>query len=418
MRIGVLTHNYPRFAGDFSGVFVAALCDELARQGDEVTVWAPDDPAYDTDLVSGTSSRERVVLRRYRYAWPRRLQQLGYMRSMQSDMTLRLSNYALSPLLFAAGIWRVFQDARAARPEVLHAHWLLPNGFMAAVVGSLLRIPVVISVPGSDAQVAAANPLFRAMARFALRRAALLTANSAELRDAVLPLGADPKRFDLILYGTDPAALRPSDSGVAELRRRWLQALTWTAPEEPLVVLCVGRMVHKKGFDVLLRALAQPALAQRPVVAVMVGNGDEKAAWQDVARVLGVSGRVHWAGTVPLDAIGQWYNAADLLAMPSISMPADGLNVCVLDAMACGKPVVASTVAGNSLAVVQGETGFLVPEQDATALAEAIAVLAENPPLREWFGAAGRVRLENELGWPPLARRYRAHFARIVGRGS
>ncbi len=261
---------------------------------------------------------------------------------------------------------------------------------MAAVVGRLLHIPVVISVPGSDAQVAAANPLFRAMARFALNEAALLTANSAELRDAVLPLGGDAARFDLILYGTDPNALQPSGDGVVALRRRWLEALGWAGEIEPLIVLCVGRMVHKKGFDVLLRALATPTLADRPVVAIMVGNGDEKAAWQELARTLGVSRRVHWAGTVPLNEIGHWYNAADLLAMPSISKPADGLNVCVLDAMACGKPVVASAVAGNSLAVVQGETGFLVAEQDADALAEAIAVLAENPHLRAAMGAAAR----------------------------
>ncbi len=408
MRIGVLTHNYPRFAGDFSGVFIEALCTELVRQGDAVTVWAPDDPAYTRPDAAP------VTLHRYRYAWPRRLQQLGYMRSMQSDMTLRLRNYALSPMLFAAAIRRVYLDARRTRPHILHAHWLLPNGFVAAVVGRALQIPVVISVPGSDAQVAAANPLFRAMARFALRQASLLTANSAELRDAVIPLGADTARFALILYGTDPNALRPNTAHTADLRRLWLEAIHWQGETDPLIVLCVGRMVHKKGFDVLLRALATPALAARPVVAVMVGNGDEKAAWQEMARGLGVSPRVHWAGTVPLDEIGIWYNAADLLAMPSISKPADGLNVCVLDAMACGKPVVASTVAGNSLAVVQGETGFLVAEQDAAALAEAIAVLAENPQLRAAFGAAGRLRLENELGWPPLARRYRAHFARLA----
>ncbi len=111
MRIGVLTHNYPRFAGDFSGVFIEALCAELARQGDEVIVWAPDDPAY-TRADFGD-----VTLRRYPYAWPRRLQQLGYMRSMQSDMTLRLRNYALSPLLFAAGIWRVDSDALPHAPR-------------------------------------------------------------------------------------------------------------------------------------------------------------------------------------------------------------------------------------------------------------------------------------------------------------
>ena len=141
MRIGVLTHNYPRFPGDFSGTFVESLCAEFARQGQEVTVYAPDDAAY---AGGGAASRAPVRLCRYRYAWPARLQRLGYMRSMQSDLALRLEAYALSPLLFAAGIAAVLRDARRRRPDVLHAHWLLPNGYIAAVVSRRLGIPLVV----------------------------------------------------------------------------------------------------------------------------------------------------------------------------------------------------------------------------------------------------------------------------------
>lgn len=407
MHIGVLTHNYPRFPGDFSGVFVEALCREFVRQGQRVTVWAPHDAAWARPL-DGTP-----CLRLYRYAWPTRLERLGYMRSMQSDLALRLESYALSPLLFASGIATLLRDARRLRPDVLHAHWLLPNGYIAAVASRRLGIPLVVSVPGSDAQVAAANPLFRAMARSVFAQASLLTANSAELRDAVVALGADPARFELIVYGTDPAALRPDSTRNQELRARWRSQLTLPGAD-PFYVLAVGRMAAKKGFDVLLRALAQPVLRARPVAVILVGNGDEKANWWALAQELGIADRVLWAGVVPTSEIGAWYNAADMLAMPSVSRPADGLNVCVLDAMSCARPVVASTVAGNPLAVVQGETGFLVPEQDAQTLAQAIAVLADNPPLCAAMGAAGRTRIENTLGWPPLARRYLAHFARLA----
>ena len=405
MHIGVLTHNYPRFPGDFSGTFVAALCAEFARQQQEVTVWAPYDPAYVRPLGG------EVRVRLYRYAWPDHLHRLGYMRTMQADLALRLEAYALSPLLFAAGIRTVLRDARRLQPAVLHAHWLLPNGFIAAVASRRLGIPLVISVPGSDAQVARQNPLFRSMARFALRQASLLTANSAELRDAVAAIGADLGKFDMIIYGVDPGELRPDPAGVAELRDRL------AIPAGATVVLCVGRMVPKKGFDVLIRALAAAPLQDRAVVAVMVGEGDGKAAWQQLAQKLGVAARLRWVGNVPKDQIGVYYNLGDCLAMPSVSRPADGLNVCVLDAMSCGKPVIASTVAGNPLAVVDGETGFLTPEQEPEALAAAIARLADDGELRQRMGAASRARIEQELGWPHLARRYRRHFERISGAG-
>jgi glycosyltransferase involved in cell wall biosynthesis len=402
MHIGVLTHNYPRFVGDFSGTFIEALCQEFVTQGQEVTVWAPDDAAYARPLD------KPVRLNLYRYAWPRAWQQLGYMRSMQGDLALRLNSYVLSPALFAAGIASVLRQARKVRPDILHAHWVLPNGYIGAVVSKRLGIPLVVSVPGSDAQVAGKNPLFRRMARFAFDQAGLLTANSEALRDAVVALGADPAKFDMIIYGTDPNALRPQRDRVAARRAEL------AIPDEATIFLCVGRMVYKKGFDDLVRALAISPLRESNVVAVMVGQGDQWVEWQALGEQLGVAEKLRWVGTVPKDRIVVDYNLADVLVMPSVSRPADGLNVCVLDAMSCAKPVVATYAAGNALAVVDGVTGCLVPEQEPAVLAAALMRLHENPALRQQMGAAGRARIEDELGWPHLARRYLAHFARLV----
>lgn len=425
MHIGVLTHNYPRYAGDFSGVFVRALCAEFARQDHAVTVWAPYDPAYDPAYAPMPRRADAppepgaIDLRLFRYIWPDKLHRLGYMRSMQSDLALRLEAYALSPLFFGAGIARLLREVARLRPQmrpqVLHAHWALPNGFIAAVVAQRLGIPLVVSIPGSDAQVAGQNPLFRAMARYTFRQASLLTANSEALRDAVVALGADPARFDMIIYGTDPQALTPDPAGTAELRQ------SLNIPVATPVFLCVGRMVAKKGFDVFLRALAHARVAELPAaqrpIGVMVGAGDELANWQQLSRELGIADRVRWAGVVPNDAIGVYYNMADALVMPSVSKPADGLNVCVLDAMSCARPVIGSAVAGNQLAVAHNATGLIVPEADVDALAAALVQLATNPAQRACMGAAGRRRIENELGWPHLARRYVEHFARIANHG-
>jgi len=408
MHIGVLTHNYPRFHGDFSGTFIEALCQELANQGEQVTIWAPYDPAFAKEKLAAPDAGQ-PTLRLYRYAPTDHLHQLGYMRSMQSDLVLRASGYTLGPALMAAGVAKLLRDARRQRPDLLHAHWLLPNGLIGAVASRLLGIPLVISVPGSDAQVANANPVFRAMARFAMRQASLLTANSADLRDGVAALAPTVlTKFDLIIYGTDPNALQPSCAGVTELRT------TLNLPADAFVVLCVGRMVYKKGFDTLLRALAEPPLRARPVFAVMIGEGDQKAAWQELAQALGVTERLRWVGNVPKDQIGVYYNLGDVLVNPAVRKPIDGLNVCVLDAMSCGKPVIGSSVAGNPLAIVDGESGYLVPEGDPAALAGALAKLAAHPALAQQLGRTARERIEQELGWPPLARRYRAHFARLA----
>ena len=212
----------------------------------------------------------------------------------------------------------------------------------------------------------------------------------------------------MIIYGTDPEALKPSAEGVDSLCE------SLDIGPDTVVLLCVGRMVHKKGYDVLLHAMALPELQKRPVIAVMVGDGDQKAEWQALTASLGISDRVRWIGTVPKDEIGHYYNMADILLMPSVSKPADGLNVCVLDAMSCAVPVVGSVAAGNRLAIIDGETGFLVPEQDPATLAAALVPLIDDAELRERMGAAGRHRIETELGWPHLARRYIDHFERLT----
>jgi glycosyltransferase involved in cell wall biosynthesis len=329
---------------------------------------------------------------------------------MRSDLALRFDGYILSPALIASGVISTLGWARRAAPDVLHAHWVLPNGFIGAVVSRLTGIPLVVSVPGSDAQVARSNALFGAMARLAFRQAGLITANSAELRDAVVGVGADRAKFDMIVYGTDPDRMRPSRTGVDELR----QSLGVSAGH--IVVLAVGRMVPKKGFDVLLRAMAEPTLRLRPVVAVLVGEGDEWAAWKALGRSLGIDDRVRWVGSVPSDRISVYYNAAEILAMPAVTEPVDGLNVCVLDAMSCAKPVVGSNVAGNPLAIVEGVTGMIVPERSPAALATALAAVADDPDLRLRMGAAGRRRIDEELGWPALTRRYVAHFESLARR--
>ncbi len=422
MHIGVLTHNYPRFPGDFSGTFVEALCQEFVHQQQQVTIWAPYDAAYQPVA----STQQAIDLRLYRYIWPERLHQLGYMRSMQADLALRSEGYLLGPNMVAAGLSKVLREVRTVRPDILHAHWLLPNGFIGAVVSKLTGIPLVISVPGSDAQIANANPLFRLCARFAMRQASLMTANSADLRDAVAVLEPTVlNKFELIVYGTDPNALKPDPTGVAELRAQLTigpQINTNRKSCEPasvihnsqFAILCVGRMVYKKGFDTFIRALAEPALRDRNVVGIMVGEGDQKAEWQALAAELGVAERLRWVGNIPKTEIGVYYNACDVLINPAVRRPVDGLNVCVLDAMSCGKPVIGSTVAGNPLAIADGETGLLVAEGDPLALAAALAKLADDPALACRMGQVGRQRIEDELGWPPLARDYITHFERLV----
>jgi hypothetical protein len=234
-------------------------------------------------------------------------------------------------------------DAKRLRPDILHAHWLLPNGFMAAVVARRLKIPLAISVPGSDAQVANANPLFRAMARFALRQADLLTANSEELRDAVLAIARQgdketteqgkrkiEKKFEII-YGTDP-----NRSNRSNRRNRITQSpchRVTQSPYCPALSAPLRRSHCHKRASTSVSGNGRAELRQRNVLAVMGAMAIVKDEWQALAA--------NWA--LASVFVGQATPKTEIhllqrLRYPcptSVSKPADGLNVCVLDAMSC-----------------------------------------------------------------------------------
>lgn len=402
LRILELTHNLPRFPGDFSGSFIDALCQALVQLGGEVTVLAPHDRAYLSGMTRAYS------LHTFRYAWPASLQTVGYMRSMVGDLRLRPSSVLVTPALLAAGIKACTRLVRHQRPDVLHAHWLLPNGFIAAVTSRLTGVKLAISLPGSDLLVARSNPLARAFARFSLAQADLVTANSAELQQVAYGLGARREQFDLIIYGVDPSALQPDPASGSALRQELA-----LSPSH-FVVLAVGRLVPKKGFRYLVEAM--PGLLATGVDAylLLVGEGSERQALEQLAAGLRLGRRVRFIGSVPRGRIGAYYNAADVLCMPSVTEPEDGLNVCVVDAMACGRPIVATTVAGNPLVVREGVNGFLVPERRADLLASRLADIAADRDLAARFGAASRKMAEQEFSWRALAGRYLNHFRRLA----
>jgi phosphatidyl-myo-inositol dimannoside synthase len=412
MRILVLTHNYPRFAGDFSGTFIKALSDALCAADNEVIVLTPFDEAFDlpSPQPSPAPHEREVSLITYRYIWPARWHRLGYMRTLEADVQLRGWAVLLSPFLFLFGIFAAWRVARRVRPDIIHAHWVLPNGFIGAVVSRLTKIPLVVSLPGSDVLMAGKNPLLRWMANSAWRTAKLITTNSADLRDEAIRLGAPRDKFDLIIYGVNAQEFVPCADGTHELRQSLGLA------DDDVIVLAVGRMVYKKGFDVLIRALALLHASHPHVKAVLIGDGDLLAEWQTLARAWDVAEHVLFVGRIPHDQIACYYNMCDLLAMPSVTHPADGLNVCVLDAMACAKPIVASRAAGNPLVVADGLNGVRVDENHPDQLAHAIARLADSPGLRAQMGAASRRRIEHEFDWPHLAKRYLRHFHAIVAK--
>jgi glycosyltransferase involved in cell wall biosynthesis len=379
------------------------ICENLQALGHKVTVLTPYTPEFDWKQEDYT-----VNLRTYKYIFPNRLHLLGYGLTLKVDIAFRKQVIFLSPFLFLFCFLSLWRLVRRDRPDILHAHWVLPNGFIGALVARITKVPLAISIPGSDILVSEMNFIFRWMARFAFKTANLITTNSSDLRDSAIKIGAKPEKFKLIIYGVDPGIFRPDDSKTKKLRKKL------GIKDKETVILTVGRLVYKKGFDILIKSIPLVIKDHSDVKVIIVGEGDLKDDLINLACSLGVREYVLFVGNVMRDEISDYYNMADIFAMPSVMRPVDGLNVCVVEAMSCGKPIIGSNVGGNPLVVQNGKNGFLFNEKNSTQLASCIVKLVTSPFLRKKFGERSREMILKEFNWEKLAQRYINAFNKLL----
>lgn len=376
------------------------------RQGDRVTVLVP----HAAGLPPGWEAGGVEVVT-FRYA-PEAAEVLGYGRSLAADVRVRGGAAAVAPLYAAAARRAVARQLRRRRFDLVHAHWIVPNGVAAAAAlrgggsgsGDRARPAMAIGLHGSDVFLAERRGV-RRLARWALGRAGLLTGSSPELVERICALGFPAERSRVIPYGVDTARFSPD----RERRRLWRERLG--IGDDATLLLGVGRMAAKKGFGVLAAALP-PLLGALPGLhVVLAGDGDllpELAAATAPWRA-----RVHLPGAVLRDTLPDLYRAADLFVLPAVHDErgnVDGLPNVILEAMASGLPVIASGISGIPLAVEDGASGLLVPERDAAALGAALLRLLEDAQEARRMGERGRCKAESELTWDLVAARHREGY--------
>jgi glycosyltransferase involved in cell wall biosynthesis len=399
----MVTTSYPRFPGDSVGTFMEPIAKSVAARGHAVHLVAPWHP-----LVARGPREDGVTFHFFKYAPFRSLNIFGYAAAMRADVRLRGAAFVAAPLALAAG-WRAARSvARRYGATMMHGHWVVPGGIMAAMAQP--DLPLVVSLHGSDVFVAETLGPARAAARIAFRRAGAVTACSDDLGRRAVALGATPERLEIIPYGVDVTRFRPDDAARAECRAR-----LGVAPDMPLV-FAAGRLVRKKGFEYLIDAVAQlPAGA--PVVLAIAGEGDLAAELRERARAAGIAERVRFLGNLTQDDVAAHMAAADVAVVASVRDDAgnvDGLPNVALEALASGTPLVTTAAGGIGAVVTHDRDALVVPERDARALASAIAALAADRAHARRLAEAARSLVADRFGWDRTAGRIEAAYDRAL----
>ena len=388
MRVVLVAPGFPTSLDDHHKPFLADHARALAAAGADVTVVCPAHPdAPRRHAVGG------IDVRRVRFA-PRRVEaQVALGESYR--VFAGLSALWVIPMIVMLTMATVRQARRrpgrndrpvdpegvddaaatdgAASGTVIHGHWWFPCGLVAVVAAGLAgrRARSVVQIHGSDAAVTT-NAVHRWLARRVLRRAGAVLTVSDGLRDWAGGLLKRP-------YGLHPPpSAEPSRRSAGPSLHVVSMPVGADRLESPAPapadgpVLAVGRLMAEKGFDVLIEAVALMPPAERPELAV-IGDGPDRTSLEALALRRGVS--TQFVGAVAPSEIGEWYGRARFVCVPSRR---EGFGIVVAEALAAGRPVVATAVGAAPAFITDGSNGRLVPPGDADALSEALAMALQS----------------------------------------
>lgn len=289
--------------------------------------------------------------------------------------------------------WWLGRLFRTWRFDVLHCHGIYPPGYLAALLRAQMNVPVIITSHGGDlhpGSIRVGKPVVRRRVEQGLAAADALIAISRFTRENFLRLCPQARNLVSIPNGVDLAALTEPQPRPAGLD---------AAIEPGKYLLFLGRLANRKGVDVLLRALALLPRAHR-VRLVIAGDGDARNELQSQCARLGLADQVCFLGSIVGPLKAYLLQNAYCTMMPSRTWEA--FPLVVLESYAAGKPVIGTRIAGLEDLIVAGRTGWLVPPDDAVALAQALQQAIDGAGAVRMMGSNAR-QIAERHAWPAVA---------------
>jgi glycogen synthase len=379
VKIALLPSAYAPAVGGVE-VLTGALARQFLARNHEVEVWTARSSG---DTLPHREILDAVEVRRFAFELP------------------RADPRSLSRFL-AAGMETLRQLRAAAtrfQPDVLHVHCFSGNGVYATVLSRLTGIPLIVTLHGEtfmdDNDIFDHSVTLRTSLRLGLRRAAAVTGCSAfTLGDAQQRFGLDMRKAEVIFSGIDVDETTPVP----------------VALPVGHYVLGLGRLVRKKGFDLLLEAFARIASEHPDIDLVIAGEGVEREPLSRRAFGLGLGERVHLPGRLDRAEVAAVMQGADVFVMPSRIEP---FGMVALEAWLAGTPVIATPHGGPPEFIKHGVSGLIADPHDPADLAFALGSLLASPALRERLAEAGREELPR-FGWDVLAEKFQATYMTVT----
>ncbi|NHA16059.1 glycosyltransferase family 4 protein [Thioalkalivibrio sp. XN279] len=385
----MLTSTLPRWEGDSEPRFVLDLARHLSDEID-VEILAPH--------ATGAARREvldGIPVTRFRY-WIPWWQSVAYEGGISWRLKENRWRLFQVPFFMLSLAWHTVRRLRRGPPvDIVHAHWIVPQGLVAVLVRGLAgrRVRVVCTSHGGDL-FGLRGKAWTAIKRWVLRRCDAVTVVSNAMADRVREIAPNVEP-EVIPMGTDLRSL-------------------FTPPEEPRQppfnrLIFVGRLVEKKGVKYLLEAMALVRKTHLDVTLDIVGHGPLRAELEAQARALGLEDCVRFVGAVPHAELPDYYRAADIAVFPFVEAESgdqEGFGLVMVEAMGCGCTVIASELPAVRDVILHEQTGISTPARGAKTLADALTqLLAESDGFPD-IAKRGVAHAQRRFDWSVTAARF------------
>ena len=388
----IVTSTFPRWKNDTDPPFVFELAKRLT-DAFNITVLAPNYPgALAEEAIEG--------LRVYRFRYfLKKFEILAGSEGILPTLKKNKLFYFLVPFFILAEFIALLKLIRKTKPAIIHAHWILPQGFVSALAHKITGVPFVVTTHGGDIY-GLQGKFASALKGYALRNAATVTVVSKDIQNTIKQNFGDDIHAKVIPMGVDSALFHP-DKKDPRIREQF--------DIKGPFLLYVGRLSEKKGVAYLLEAIPEIINQHPDAKLLVVGTGEEKQKLLQLSQKLNIGNNVVFIGALPNSELPAYFATADIFIGPSIKAEGgdtEGFGLTFVEAGMSKCIVVASDVGGIGDIIEHSKTGFLVKEKDPGQLASTINIILEKGPELDHMKVASHTNLCKSFDWSAIAEKY------------
>ena len=393
----VLTTTFPRWRNDTTPSFVFTLSGLLAKKYN-ITVLAPH--AYNAAKNENMGS---LKVRRFKYFFPGKFQKIAYGAGMLPNVKKSILAKMQLPGFLASQISSAKKIIGKEKIGMMHAHWLVPSGLIAALLKKRYNMPLIITIHGSDL-FPLKSRFFRALQQYAVKNADLITINSKIAQNELVSRFPKIKnKVKVISMGIDTDIFRPKNVKYKKYRNN-------------RIIIFVGRLNEQKGVECLIMAMPDVISREKNAKLLIIGEGNHKKHLEKIINELKLGNFTEFLGSKNHAELADYYNLADVIVLPSVTgkTGTEALGLVLIEAMACGTCVIGSSSGGIKEIIKDNVNGLIFQEKNSKELAHKIIKVLKDSKLRERLGKNGLIYARQNYKWDKISNKFLELYGKLL----